>query len=58
MAVASASVGLPYLDERVGDRLAIAVEYIAVDDRLLADRLALFGIIEDEIVIERTEFVR
>jgi len=38
--------------------LAIAVEHVAVDDRLLADRLALFGIIEDEIVIERTEFVR
>ena len=58
MAVASAGIGLPYLDERVGYRLAIAVEHVAVDDRLLADRLALFGIIEDEIVIERTEFVR
>src|SRR6478735_9912463 len=58
VAVTSAGVGLPYLDERVGYRLAIAVEHVAVDDRLLADRLALFGIIEDEIVIERTEFVR
>src|SRR4051794_5124842 len=56
--VASAGIGLPYLDERVGYRLAIAVEYVTVNDRLLADRLALFGIIEDEIVIERTEFVR
>src|SRR5258708_975813 len=56
VAVASTGVGLPYFDKRVGYRLAIAVEHIAVDDRLLADRLALFGIIEDEIVIERTEF--
>src|SRR5690349_15618573 len=56
--VASAGIGLPYLDERVGYRLAIAVEYVTVNDRLLADRLALFGIIEDEIVIERAEFVR
>jgi hypothetical protein len=58
VAVASAGIGLPYFDKRVGYRLAIAVEYVAVDDRLFADRLALFGIIEDEIVIERTEFVR
>jgi hypothetical protein len=58
VAVASAGVGLPYLDERVGYGLAIAVEYVAVDDGLFADCLALFGIIEDEIVIERAEFVR
>src|SRR6476620_6936514 len=32
--VASAGIGLPYFDERVGYRLAIAVEYVAVDDRL------------------------
>src|SRR6476620_9010531 len=58
VAVASAGIGLPYLDERVGYRLSVAVEYVAMDDRLLADRLALFGIIDDEIVIERAEFVR
>jgi hypothetical protein len=58
MTVASAGIGLPYFDERVGYRLAIAVEYVAVDDRLFADGLAMLGIIEDEIVIERTEFVR
>src|SRR2546425_12819108 len=58
VAVASAGIGLPYLDERVGYRLAIAVEYVAVNDGLLTDRPALFGVIEDEIVIERTEFVR
>src|ERR1700730_608018 len=58
VAVASAGIGLPYFDKRVGHRLAIAVEHVAVDDRLFADGLALFGIIEDEIIIERTEFVR
>src|SRR6267154_611053 len=57
VAVASAGIGLPDFNERVGYRLAVAVEDIAVDDRLLADRLALLGIIEDEIVIERTEFI-
>src|SRR5258705_2822106 len=34
VAVASAGIGLPYLHERVGYRLAIAVEYVALDDRL------------------------
>ena len=58
MDVAARRIGLPYLDECVGYRLAIAVEYVAVDDRLLADRLALLGIVEDEIVIEWTEFLR
>src|SRR5713226_4917623 len=57
VAVAPAGIGLPHFDERVGYRLAIAVEHVAVDDRLFADRLTLFGIIEDEIVIERTELV-
>ena len=58
VAVASTRIGLPHFDKRVGYRSAIAVEYIAVDDRLFADRFALFGVIENEIVIERTEFVR
>src|ERR1700738_3253573 len=58
VAVASAGIGLPYFDERVGYRLAIAVEHVAVDDRPFADRLALLGIIEDEIVIGGTEFGR
>src|SRR4051812_32671170 len=58
VAIASAGIGLPYLDERVRHRLAVAVKYVAVHDRLLTDRLSVFGIIEHEIVIERTEFVR
>ena len=58
VAVASSGIGLPYFDKRVGHRLAIAVEHVAVNDRLFADRFALFGVIENEIVIERTEFVR
>jgi hypothetical protein len=58
MTIATAGIGLPHFDEGIGYRPAIAVEYVAVDDRLFADGLAMFGIIEDEIVIERTEFVR
>jgi hypothetical protein len=30
---------------------------MAVDDGLFADRLTLLGIIEDEVVIERAEFL-
>src|SRR3977135_781989 len=56
MAIAPAGIGLPDFDQRVGYRLAVAVEDVAVDDGLLANRFALLGIIEDEIVIERTEF--
>src|SRR5580692_3096108 len=58
MAIASASIGLPYFDQGIGYRLTVAIEHVAVDDRLFANRLTLFGIVEDEVIIERTEFVR
>src|ERR1700730_4090188 len=58
MAIASAGIGLPHFDEGIGYRLTIAIEHVAVDDRLFANRLTLFGVVENEVVIERTEFVR
>src|SRR5450755_461159 len=58
MTVASAGIGLPHFDESVGYGVAVAIENVAVDDRLFADRFAILGIVEDEVIIERTEFVR
>src|ERR1700704_2372267 len=57
MTIAAAGIGLPHLDKRIGHRPAVAIEHMSVDDGLFADRLTLLGIVEDEVVIERTEFL-
>src|SRR5882757_8151592 len=58
MTVAAAGIGLPYFDEGIGYRLAVAIEHVAMDDCLFANRFTLFGIVEDEVIIEPTELVR
>src|SRR6266478_5638014 len=58
MAIASTGIRLPHFDERVGHRLTVAIENVAVDDGLFADRFTGFGVIIDQIIIERTKFVR
>src|SRR5258708_36221926 len=49
MAIAAAGVGLPDLDESIADRMAIAVDDVAMNDGLLADRLAVRGVVSGEV---------
>src|ERR1700738_472988 len=58
MTVAAAGIGLPHFAEGIGYRLAVAIEHVALDDSLFANRFTLFGTVEDEVIIERTELVR
>src|SRR5215475_5975984 len=51
MAIASTRIGLPDLDKCIADRAPIPVQDITVDDNLLADRLARFCVVENEIVV-------
>src|SRR5438128_191194 len=57
MAIASTRIRLPHLDERVGHRLTVAIENVAVDDGLFANRFAGFGVVINQIIIERTKLV-
>ena len=50
VAVAPGGVGLPDLDQRVAERLPVAVEDAARDDDPLAERLAL--VLAREVVVE------
>jgi len=54
MAIASTRIRLPHLDERIGHRATVAVENVAVDDGLFADRFAGLGVVMDQIIVERT----
>src|ERR1700722_12272499 len=51
--VSSAGVGLPHLDQRVGNAAAVFVHDSAVNDGAFADRFACLGIIQDHVMIER-----
>jgi len=42
MAIASTRIRLPHFDERVGYRATVAIENVAVDDGLFANRFAGF----------------
>ena len=53
--VAAAGVALPDLDQGVLHRLAELVVDVAVDDDALADRQAVLGVVEDQVVVERAE---
>src|SRR5204863_2400580 len=55
MWVAPGSVGLPDLDQRMRNGLAVLVEHASVDDDALADRLAF--VLASQIVISRLDIV-
>src|ERR1700747_3120937 len=57
MTVASAGIGLPDFDKSIADRASIAVEDITMNNGLFADRLAGFGVVKDEIVVERPKLL-
>src|SRR6476620_12754681 len=57
MAIASTRIRLPHLDERVGHRTTVAIENVAVDDGLFANRFAGFGVVMDQIIVERTKLL-
>src|SRR5258706_8327189 len=57
MAIASTRIRMPHLDERVGHRATVAIENVAMDDGLFANRFAGFGVVMDQIIIERTKLV-
>src|SRR6516162_6697013 len=58
MAVASARIGLPYLDQGIADRLSVAVEDMTMNDDLFTDRVTGLGVVKNEVVIKRPELVR
>ena len=37
--------------------MTVAVQDMAVDDRLLADRLAVLRVIQDQVIVERAQFL-
>ena len=55
--VAAAGVALPDLDQRVLHRPAELVLDVAVDDDALADRQAVLGVVQDQVVVLRPELV-
>lgn len=57
MSIAAAGVGLPHLDQRVFHRAAEAVAHVAVDNNTLANRQTFFGVIKDQVIIQRAEIV-
>ena len=57
MPIAAAGVGLPDLDQRISYGTAVAIENMAMNDGLLADRLAVLGVVQDKVVIERAELI-
>ncbi len=57
MPVASARVGLPDFDQRIFHWSAKSIANVAVDDYPFANRQAVFGVVEDQVVIERAEIV-
>src|SRR5690606_32056348 len=58
VAVASAGIGLPVLEQRARDRAAVLVEDTTVDDDARTDRaLARAGVIVDQVVVELTDDV-
>ena len=48
--VAAAGIGLPDLDQRVRHRPAVLVQHVAVHDDAFADRLAVLGVVQQEVV--------
>src|SRR5215471_15895167 len=52
MAVASAGIGLPHLDQGIADRLSIAVEDMTMNDDLFTYRGACLGVVKNEVVIK------
>src|SRR4051812_23623522 len=57
MTVTAAGIGLPDLDQRVANGAAVAVEDMAVDDGLFTDRLAVLGVVQEQVVIECAQLV-
>ena len=57
MPVAAARVSLPDFDQRIFHRPAKPIANVAVHDNPLANRQAVFGVVEDQVVIQRAEIV-
>lgn len=57
VAIATSGVGLPDLDKRAGDGAAVLVLDVAVYDDAFANGVAGFGVIFDQVVVERPEVV-
>jgi hypothetical protein len=55
--VASAGVSLPGLDKGAWNAAAVLVAHVPMHDDALADRLTFLGVVQDEVVVQRTEFV-
>ena len=57
VAVASARIGLPELDQHARQATSVLVEHAPVDDQALADGLAGLGEVGDEVVVARAQSI-
>ena len=57
VAIAASRVGLPELDQRIGEPRARFILYTPMHNDPLTDRLSVLCVVENEVVIERTELV-
>jgi hypothetical protein len=57
VAIAPACIGLPELHQSVVHGTGVFVQHAAIDDDALADRVSGFGVVADQIVIERAELI-
>src|SRR5580658_438390 len=53
VAIATAGVGLPNLDESSRNRTSVFIQHEAVNDNALPNRVAVFRVVKNQVVIER-----
>lgn len=57
VAIAPTGIGLPEFDQRVGNRTVVFIENPTMNDDAFANRIAILGIVADQVVIKRPQFV-
>ena len=57
VAIATAGVGLPNLDKSSRNRTSVFIQHEAVNDNALPNRVAVFRVVKNQVIIERPEFI-
>lgn len=57
MTIATISISLPDFDQRISHWAAKTVAHVTVDDNPFANRQAVFGVIHNQVVIQRAKIV-
>ena len=57
MAISAPGVGLPHFNQRIFQRAAEAIAHVAMNDDAFANRQTVFGVVEDQVVIQRAEIL-